>query len=163
MRRALVILFLGAALGLLTAVTTYWAMTARHRALLRQPQPELAWLQAEFEIAPDDFARITALHREYLPQCAELCERIASCEGRIRTLLDQSSQLTPEIEALLLEAAHTRVECQKNMLDHFFQVSRAMPPEQGRRYLAWVKEKTFRMDHETGPPRAASHGHQGHH
>lgn len=163
MRRALLILILGAVLGLLTAASTYWSMTARHRALLRQAQPELAWLQAEFEIAPDDFTRISALHQSYLPRCAELCQRIASYEARIRTLLDQSSQITPEIEALLLEAAQTRVECQKSMLDHFFQVSRAMPPEQGRRYLAWVKEKTFRMDHETGPPREASHGHQGHH
>jgi hypothetical protein len=29
------------------------------------------------------------------------------------------------------------------MLRHFFQVSQTMPPEQGRRYLAWVKEKAF--------------------
>jgi hypothetical protein len=163
MRRALVILFLGAGLGLLTAAGTYWSMTARHRALLRQEQPELVWLRAEFEIAPDDFARISELHQAYLPRCAELCQRIASCESRIRALLDGADQLTPEIENLLLEAAQTRVECQRNMLDHFFQVSRVMPPEQGRRYLAWVKEKTFRMDHEPGAPREASHGHQGHH
>jgi hypothetical protein len=138
-------------------------LTAQHRAFLRQEQPELAWLQAEFKVAPEDFARISALHQAYLPQCAELCRRIANSEARIRTLLDQADQLTPEIEALLLEAAHTRVECQKNMLRHFFEVSRAMPPEQGRRYLAWVKEKTFRMDHEPAPPREASHGHPGHH
>jgi hypothetical protein len=163
MRRVLVILFLGAALGLGAAAATYWSMTASHRALLRQAQPELAWLQLEFELSPEDFTRISALHQAYLPQCAELCQRIASCESRIRTLLDQSDELTPEIEDLLLEAAHTRVECQRNMLEHFFQVSRAMPPEQGRRYLAWVKEKTFRMDHEPGPPREASHGHQRHH
>ncbi len=163
MRRPLVILVLGTILGLLTAVATYWSMTAQHRALLRQEQPELAWLRAEFEIAPEDFARISALHQAYLPQCAELCRRIASCEARIRSLLDRADQLTPEIEALLLEAAQTRVECQKNMLEHFFQVSRAMPPEQGRRYLAWVKEKTFRMDHEPGAPGEASHGHEGHH
>jgi hypothetical protein len=28
------------------------------------------------------------------------------------------------------------------MLKHFQEVSRAMPPEQGRRYLAWVQEQT---------------------
>ena len=163
MRRALVILLLGAVLGLATAAATYWSMTAQHRAWLRQEQPELAWLRTEFEIAPDDFDRISRIHQAYLPRCAELCQRIANCETRIRTLLDQANELTPEIEELLLEAAHTRVECQKQMLDHFFQVSRAMPPEQGRRYLAWVKEKTFHMDHEPGSPREASHGHQGHH
>jgi hypothetical protein len=163
MKRAVVILLLGALLGLATAAATYWSMTARQRAWFQQDQPELAWLCDEFRIAPPDFERISALHRAYLPRCAELCARIADCEARIRTLLDGSDRLTPEIEALLQEAAATRVECQKNMLEHFFQVSRAMPPEQGRRYLSWVKEKTFRMDHEPGPPREASHGHQGHH
>ena len=163
MRRAMVILVLGALLGIVAASATYWFMTARHRAWLQQEQPELAWLRKEFDVAPDDFARVSALHQAYLPLCAELCQRIASSEARIRTLLDQTDRLTPEIEELLLEAAHTRVECQKNMLDHFFQVSRAMPPEQGRRYLDWVKEKTFHMDHEPGAPREASHGHQGHH
>ena len=28
------------------------------------------------------------------------------------------------------------------MLKHFFEVSRTMPPEQGRRYLTWVQEQT---------------------
>lgn len=35
-----------------------------------------------------------------------------------------------------------RSECQAEMLKHFFEVSRAMPPEQGKRYLAWVQEQT---------------------
>jgi len=163
MRRSLVIMVLGAAIGIVAASATYWSMTARHRAVLRQDQPELAWLQLEFKLSPEEFARISALHQAYLPGCAELCQRIADCENRIRSLLDESDRLTPEIEALLVEAAHTRVECQKRMLDHFFEVSRAMPPDQGRRYLAWVKGKTFHMDHEPGAPREASHGQQGHH
>lgn len=163
MNKALAILILGAGLGLFTGAATYWSMTAQHRALLRHKQPELAWLQAEFKIAPADFERISALHQAYLPRCAEFCQRIADCESRIRALLERSDAVTPEIEELLHEAAMTRVECQKQMLEHFFQVSRAMPSEQGARYLAWVKEKTFHMDHEKGPPREASHGHQGHH
>ena len=36
-----------------------------------------------------------------------------------------------------------QAECQASMLRHFYQVSQAMPPEQGRRYLAWVQEKTI--------------------
>jgi hypothetical protein len=40
------------------------------------------------------------------------------------------------------------------MLKHFFEVSRTMPPEQGKRYLAWVRENTClrgeqAMDHGT--------------
>jgi hypothetical protein len=29
------------------------------------------------------------------------------------------------------------------MLKHFIAVSQTMPPEQGRRYLAWVEKQTF--------------------
>jgi hypothetical protein len=50
--------------------------------------------------------------------------------------------MTPEIEAAVAESARLRGECQRNMLKHFYEVSRTMPPEQGRRYLAWVQERT---------------------
>ncbi len=29
------------------------------------------------------------------------------------------------------------------MMQHFYEVSRAMPPEQGKRYLAWVQSETL--------------------
>ena len=51
--------------------------------------------------------------------------------------------MTPDIVAALAEGSRLRAECQGMMLRHFFQVSQTMPPEQGRRYLAWVKEKAF--------------------
>ena len=28
------------------------------------------------------------------------------------------------------------------MLEHFYAVSRAMPPEEGRRYLDWIQRQT---------------------
>jgi hypothetical protein len=34
------------------------------------------------------------------------------------------------------------------MLQHFFEVSRTMPPAQGARYLAWISEQTFLRSHE---------------
>lgn len=163
MKRSLLILVLGLGLGLLGGSGTYWAMTAGYRAMFRQAQPELAWLQREFRLSDEEYRRIATLHEAYLPKCAELCARIADTEARIRELLDRHDAVTPEIERLLLEAAYIRVECQKTMLDHFFAVSRAMPAEQGQRYLVWVREKTFLMDHEKGRPVEASHGHHRHH
>jgi len=35
-----------------------------------------------------------------------------------------------------------RADCQAEMLKHFFEVSRTMPAEQGKRYLAWVQAQT---------------------
>jgi hypothetical protein len=33
------------------------------------------------------------------------------------------------------------------MLQHFFEISRTMPPAQGRRYLEWISERTFIRSH----------------
>lgn len=51
--------------------------------------------------------------------------------------------MTPEIEVTVAEAAKLRGECQRDMLQHFLEVSQTMPPEQGRRYLAWISERTL--------------------
>jgi hypothetical protein len=73
----------------------------------------------------------------------EMCRRIGEKNAEIKDLLAGSATVTPVIEEKLGEAAQLRAQCQKQMLDHFFTVSQAMPPEQGRRYLAWVQERTF--------------------
>ncbi len=57
-------------------------------------------------------------------------------------MLFQITNVTPEIEGLLAERAKTRADCEAEMLKHFLAVSRTMPAEQGRRYLAWVEEQT---------------------
>jgi hypothetical protein len=67
-------------------------------------------------------------------------------------LLVVSTTVTPEIEAVLGEAARLRRECQTEMLKHFFTVSQAMPPEQGRRYLAWMQEQTLSPTHQSMLP-----------
>ena len=54
--------------------------------------------------------------------------------------------MTPQIESLLNESAQLRAECQAKMLQHFYEVSRAMPPAQGKRYLAWVHQQTILSD-----------------
>jgi len=64
----------------------------------------------------------------------------------LKELLASTNTVTPEIDQLLSEAAKLRAECHKQMLQHFYEVSRTMPPEQGRRYLAWVQERTILPD-----------------
>jgi hypothetical protein len=39
--------------------------------------------------------------------------------------------------------AQMRAECETEMLRHFLEVSRTMPVEQGKRYLAWVEQQTL--------------------
>jgi hypothetical protein len=162
--RATLVLLAGVAIAFIACGAAYWSLTANHRAMLRDDHPELAWLQRQFNLSPEEFERISTLHRAYLPYCQDLCERVERHHDEIRRAIQQSTQLTPELEALLEQAARVRIECQRMMLQHFFAVSRAMSPEQGRRYLLWVQEKTFHMDHEGGapPPSESAHGSPGH-
>ncbi|MGH7870271.1 MAG: periplasmic heavy metal sensor [Candidatus Dormibacteraceae bacterium] len=132
--------------GLLIATAAfsgfYYLGTARGRALMSQPQPELTWLQTEFHLSDAELARITKLHEAYLPQCGQRCQRIAEQNKKLEQLLAQTSTVTPEIRNLLAERAATRAECEAEMLRHFLEVSRTMPPEQGRRYLELVEQQT---------------------
>lgn len=142
MKKAWFIMLLGLGLGTAAFSGFYYLGTASTREMMHETQPELAWLKAEFKLSDADFERITALHEGYLPQCAERCRVIEEQNAKLKELLTGNRTVTPEIQNLLRERAKTRADCEAEMLRHFQEVSRAMPPEQGRRYLAWVQEQT---------------------
>ena|ERR1051325_5073981 len=142
MKRSGLILLLGLVLAVAAYLGAYLAGTAKSRAMLHSDTPELAWLKAEFNLSDAEFKRITALHEAYLPGCGERCQRIDQKNAELKRLLTSATNLTPQIEQKLAEAAALRLECEKAMLKHFIAVSQAMPPEQGKRYLAWIEEKT---------------------
>ncbi len=164
MKRAWIIIFAGLALAGGAYWGTYSAATASSHAMVNTNRPELAWLKSEFHLSDAEFARISAMHEEYLSGCAERCQLIDQKNAYLKQLLARTNAITPEIEKVLAEAALLRAECYKKMLAHFYQVSRTMPPEQGKRYLAWVQEKTILSDshrgmHPEGPPMKMN-GHQ---
>jgi hypothetical protein len=153
MKRGLVILALGLVVAILAFCCVYLMGTATPRALMQSAQPELAWLKHQFNLGDAEFNRIAELHAGYLPQCMERCRRIDELNDKLSTTLATATQVTPEIEKLLSERAQMRATCQSEMLKHFFEVSRTMPPEQGKRYLAWARDNTclreLAMDHGT--------------
>jgi len=163
MKRGVVILVAGLALGLCAYCGFYFAGTASHRTMLGSDIPELAWLKKEFALSDAEFARVIQLHDAYKSECMQMCRRIDAKNAELKELLSTSGAVTPEIEAKLTETAQLRVECQKNMLRHFLEVSRSMPLEQGQRYLAWVQEKTFLPEHKMhsqGSPAVSSDEHK---
>ena len=89
-----------------------------------------------------EFSRIMELHGAYLPKCKLRCIRIEELNDKLTKAIATTSQMTPEIETLLAERGRARTDCQTEMLKHFLEVSRTMPSEQGKRYLAWVLEQT---------------------
>jgi Heavy-metal resistance len=147
MNRGVFILVLGVVAGAVAYGCIYFACTASARNLQRSDKPELAWLKGEFNLSDAEFKRISELHEAYLPQCRDMCRQIDAQNVHLEKLLADATNVTPEIDAALAEAARMRAECQRMMLRHFFQVSHTMPPEQGRRYLAWVKAKAFLPDY----------------
>lgn len=133
--------------GLLAAAAAYgciyFVCMSSVRSLQQSDKPELAWLKEEFKLSDAEFERVSELHAAYLPQCRDMCREIDAHNVKLQTLLSGATNMTPEITAALTESSRLRSECQTMMLRHFFQVSQTMPPEQGRRYLAWMKEKAF--------------------
>jgi hypothetical protein len=143
MRRKIIVI-LGFLLCAVAYGAVYVASTSSARTLADGPAPELAWLRKEFSLPNAEFKRICELHAAYLPQCREMCERIDSNNTHLRELLSASGgAVTADIEQTLGESARLRAECQTMMLKHFYEVSRTMPQDEGRRYLAWVQEKAF--------------------
>jgi len=63
----------------------------------------------------------------------------------------------------LIELGELRAQCQAQMLERFMEVSRAMPPEQGRRYLAEMKRLTLGFHDEIEQSMSESAGHEHHH
>lgn len=143
MKKVGLILLAGLLLSTVAFSGFYYFGTASCRAMMNEPEPELAWLKKEFKLTDAEFERITKLHEAYLPQCAQRCVRIAALNQTLERLLGQSASVTPEIQQVLAERAKLRADCEAEMLNHFLSVSRTMPPEQGKRYLEWVEQQTF--------------------
>ncbi len=132
--------FVAAALAFLAVY--HWG-TAADRAILAEPTPELSWLKKEFRLSDAEYDRIVQLHLAYEPECGKMCARIAAANAELKELLSRTNVITGEIRGKLEETSRLRAECQGKMLGHFYNVSQAMPPEQGKRYLAWVQERTL--------------------
>jgi hypothetical protein len=169
MRRSGAILVSGVLLAVAAYFGLYYVGTASSRRLERSQQPELAWLKQEFHLSDAEYDRVCRMHEGYLAGCAERCRRIDEKNAELRRLLAATNTVTPEIAVILSEAAQLRSECEKQMLQHFYDVSRTMPPDEGRRYLAWVQARTVLSDthsqmtgvRDSAEPAMSQHHHHG--
>lgn len=147
MKRPILILMLGLILAVAGFCTFYFGATAHQRSMMHSANPELDWLREEFKLSDADYKSVCELHEAYRPQCEKMCGLIAEKNDELKTLIAQTNVVTPEIARTLEEASQLRADCHKAMLAHFFAVSQKMPAEQGKRYLAWVQQKTL-LDHD---------------
>jgi len=119
----------------------------------------LDWLRQEFHLDPAAMSRMRELHEGYLPKCAAMCEQIAAKKLELNAALAGSTNISPLARQKLTELALLRSECQAQMLQHFIEVSQAMPPEQGRRYLAEMERLTIGAHEQTEQTMSDHDGH----
>lgn len=163
MKRWLIIAMLGVGL----AGLGYGVLVGRRAVAIRELEqscgPELAWIKTEFHLDDATLERVRVLHEAYKPVCAEYCRQIDDQYRELARLLSVSEGVTPEVARVVAAANALRAQCQTEMLRHFFQVSQVMPPEEGRRYLAWMQEETLTPSHASMVPQVASDSDHDHH
>ncbi|MEP6664174.1 MAG: hypothetical protein ABJC04_10980 [Verrucomicrobiota bacterium] len=142
MKRATFILLLGLVLAVAGYCLFYFTGSFRHRDALQNSPPELAWLKSEFQLNDAEFTKVCQLHLAYTPHCEEMCRRIDKLNAELSVLVLQTNAMTPDIEKKMTEAAQLRLECQKMLLNHFYEVSREMPSPQDKRYLSMMRQQT---------------------
>ncbi len=162
MSRASRIVLVGILIALSLAAVAYWgALRVSARQLATD---DLSWLKREFKLSDAEMQRVRGLHEGYLPKCMEMCAKIAAKKAEVDAALEQGQ--VPEDK--MIELAGLRAQCQAQMLRHFQEVSRAMPAEQGKRYLAEMQRLTlgFHQSIESSmseaPAAAHHHGHGEH-
>jgi len=128
---------------------------------------ELGWLQQEFRLSEAEMARVRTLHKSYLPRCAAMCQEIAAKKREVAAALDgakNAADIREPVGKKLRELALLRAQCQLQMLQHFVEVSRAMPPEQGQRYLEEMKRITLgaheQVEESMSESTRSGHGHE---
>lgn len=108
----------------------------------RSHSDELAWLRTEFGLSEPQIEEVRRLHDAYRPECAQMCARISAASRELADTVSRSTNESAAFQEKLNAIALLRAECQGRMLHHFFQVSRTMPADQGRRYLELMLRKT---------------------
>lgn len=161
MNRSLIVVL--GALALSTAVFTgsYFIGQRAGVSYCANPADDLNWLRTEFHLNDAEMARVRQLHESYLPQCARMCTLIAAKKAEIQAALGNGTNVTADAQRKLTELGEFRAQCQGQMLRHFIAVSQAMPPEQGRRYLAEMEKITL-GSHEEIESRMEGSDHPGH-
>lgn len=130
--------------------------------LASRPGDDLDWLRQEFRLSDAELARVRQLHEGYLPKCREFCARIDGSKQELQRMLEAGTNAPATVEQKLVEIGTLRGQCQAAMLQHFREVSQAMPAEQGQRYLKEMERLTLGVHEqmeERMSPAATAHGH----
>ena len=164
MKRSLAIVLVALAASAAVFLASY-ALAQRFCAQhMTRSADDLDWLRQEFHLSDAEMARVRKLHEGYLPKCKKMCVRIVAKKRELEAALTGATNFTANAEQKLTQLALLRSQCQAQMLQHFIEVSRAMPPEQGERYLAEMQRLTLGFHEQIEQSMSDHSGHaHGHH
>jgi hypothetical protein len=162
MNRSLVLLLGALALGTVVFAGSYFASRRVCVVTMTRPADDLSWLRDEFHLSDAEMARVRQLHEGYMPQCAKMCALLAAKKVEVQAALGNGTNVTANAQKKLTELGELRAQCQAQMLRHFIAVSQAMPPEEGRRYLAEMEKITLGSHEEIEQSMSAGHEHGTH-
>lgn len=136
MKRVLIVI----AVALVAGVCAFtWMRSQRiphhDSSILLESMPELAWLRTELKLTDFQFTQVSKLHAAYLPECAEMCKRIADAHERLDQAARGKSEVTPELKSVIEDHARIHAECQERMLGHLYETARVLDAKQAERYL----------------------------
>src|SRR4051812_20394933 len=100
MSRAAKIVCAGIALAAVLGLGAYFCvmkLCARQMAA-----DDLSWLKREFRLSDSEMQRVRQLHEGYLPECREMCGRIAAKQNEVESAL--ASGETPDAKLAELAA-----------------------------------------------------------
>lgn len=143
MKRSAWILAIGLLLGLLAYGVAFFVQSKSICVWAKNENNELKWLREEFHLSDQQIEKITALHKAYRPRCEIMCQKIIASNDHLGALIRANQQMTPEMQAALKENTDLQNECRQAMLEHIYSVSREMPPEQGHRYIDFMKKSVL--------------------
>ena len=135
MKKGLLILVLALAVGVTAFFLTHSRQMKEHREVMLDSMPELAWLRKNLSLTDEQFGKVSALHSDYRPQCAEMCLRIAKAQAQLETMAADARGMTPELAQAIQNNAQVRAECRRHMLEHLYQTAAVMDERQASRYL----------------------------
>jgi len=160
MNRSLAILLGALALAVAVFAGSYFVSQRACVTTMTRSADDLSWLRDEFHLSDIEMARVRQLHEGYMPQCAKMCALIAAKQSEVQTALGNETNVTAEAQKKLTELGELRAQCQAQMIRHFIEVSQAMPPEQGQRYLAAMKKITLGAHEEIEQSMSDHIGHE---
>jgi hypothetical protein len=159
MKRPLLILIVALLAGSGLFASSYFMSRRVCESCVGSSADKLDWLRQEFHLNEADMQHVRELHNGYMPKCAEMCAKIAAKKEELDAALEGSTNISAEAKQKLTELAILRSQCQAQMLNHFIEVSQAMPPAQGRRYVAEMERLTLGAHEQTEQTMSSHAGH----